>query len=278
MVERAPTAAEQDTQWRARMKPDAPPAPAPPAAQSPALSAREESNPPSPAGPPAAPATRPKLQLQKRTVSETAPEAATSTSGDAKASPFGAARPIDTAAREKAVEEKRQIAIREKKEAEDKARAEKKIAEDKVKEEKKLGKEVEENNNKTQQQVQSPREKPNGHKLDKQEKREKPEKENGVSAPAPGKQYEILRRHVGDDASTVDEETEDLDEADQNGKIIDDKEVKPKEIVRDAPSANAGQAETSTEATAAVLEEDGWNVVPEKRRKNGNAASRALAS
>lgn len=104
-AERAPTAAEQDNQWRARMRPDQAP--------------KEPSNPPSPV----APASRPKLNLTKRTVSEAAPSSGAG--GDSKASPFGAARPIDTATREREVEEKRQIALRQKKEHDDKVKTEK---------------------------------------------------------------------------------------------------------------------------------------------------------
>ncbi|KAL2819158.1 hypothetical protein BJX63DRAFT_29116 [Aspergillus granulosus] len=111
--ERAPTAAELDNQWRARMKPDPSP--------------KEPSNPPSPAAAPAAPvspaaapapATRPKLNLQKRTVTETS----TSTS-ESKSSIFGGAKPIDTATREKEVEQRRQLALRQKREADEKAAA-----------------------------------------------------------------------------------------------------------------------------------------------------------
>ncbi|KAJ5736974.1 uncharacterized protein N7483_002099 [Penicillium malachiteum] len=104
--ERTPTAADMDNQWRTKMRPDQGP--------------KEPSNPTSPI----APAARPKLNLAKRTVSEAAPAAAAG-AGDSKASPFGAARPIDTAARERQVEEKRQLAIRQKKESDDKAKAEK---------------------------------------------------------------------------------------------------------------------------------------------------------
>ncbi|KAJ5993302.1 hypothetical protein N7451_009026 [Penicillium sp. IBT 35674x] len=103
--ERTPTAADMDNQWRSKMRPDQP---------------KEAGAPTSPT----APAARPKLNLAKRTVPDAATTAA-STTGDSKASPFGAARPIDTAAREREVEEKRQQALRQKKEADEKARAEK---------------------------------------------------------------------------------------------------------------------------------------------------------
>jgi translation initiation factor 4B len=62
------------------------------------------------------------LNLAKRTVSEATETAAASTPSDSKASPFGAARPIDTAAREREIEERRQ---KEKLEAEEKAKQEK---------------------------------------------------------------------------------------------------------------------------------------------------------
>ncbi|KAJ5782532.1 hypothetical protein N7457_004306 [Penicillium paradoxum] len=111
--EPTPTAADMDNQWRARMRPDETP--------------KEPTSPASPSATPAvpvAPAGRPKLNLTKRTVSEN-PSVATSAGSDSKASPFGAARPIDTATRERQVEERRQLAIRQKQEAAEKAKAEK---------------------------------------------------------------------------------------------------------------------------------------------------------
>ncbi|RFU75856.1 rna recognition motif containing [Trichoderma arundinaceum] len=116
--ERTPTAAEKDFQWRDRMRPDSANAPA---AETPA----------SPGAPPPAqaqaPGGRPRLNLQKRTVSEVA-DSTSSGAGDSKASPFGAARPIDTAAREKEIEEKRLQAIQEKREADEKAKEDKRLA------------------------------------------------------------------------------------------------------------------------------------------------------
>lgn len=259
------------------MKPDAPPAPLSQAARSPALSNREPSNPPSPAAPPPAPATRPKLNLAKRTVSEAQPEAAVTSAVDSKASPFGAAKPTDTAAREKAVEEKRQLVLREKKEAEEKAKAEKKAVDEKAREEKRLAKESEDAA-KTQQ-VQSPREKPSHQRSDRPEKRERGDKENGASAPALGKQYEILRRTKVDDASAVSEEADEAEDGNQNGFIVSDKEVKPKEIVRDISSTNGETAQNPPESTTNELQEEGWETVPAKgRRRNGAVGARALAS
>ncbi|KAF4506328.1 hypothetical protein G6O67_006425 [Ophiocordyceps sinensis] len=142
-VERAPTAAEKDTQWRDRMRPDAPVKSSPPS--------REGSEAPSSPSMPlavaaVAPAVRPRLNLQKRTVSEAATAVATPAgSGDAKANPFGAARPIDTAAKEKEIEEKRQQSIREKREAEEKRQQsirEKREAEEKAKEERRIAKQA----------------------------------------------------------------------------------------------------------------------------------------
>ncbi|PGH03661.1 translation initiation factor 4B [Blastomyces parvus] len=110
--ERAPTAPELDNQWRARMRPDPVPKPAPSVSEA------------APAAAPPAPAQRPKLNLQKRTV-EAEPASPTAPTGDSKSSPFGGARPIDTSAREREVEERRQLALRQKREAEEKAKAEK---------------------------------------------------------------------------------------------------------------------------------------------------------
>ncbi|KAM0264885.1 hypothetical protein ACHAQJ_000401 [Trichoderma viride] len=115
-AERTSTAAEKDFQWRDRMRPDAANAPAAETPTSPEAA---------PAG--LAPGGRPRLNLQKRTVSEAADNSSAAAS-DSKASPFGAARPIDTAAREKEIEEKRLQAIQEKRESDEKAKEEKRLA------------------------------------------------------------------------------------------------------------------------------------------------------
>ena len=286
VIERVPTAAEQDSQWRTKMKPD--PSPAPPVqpvqvAKSPALSNRELSTPPSPAAPPAAPASRPKLNLAKRTISEAPTEAASTPASDSKASPFGAARPIDTATREKEVEEKRQIAIREKKEADEKARAEKKAADDKAKEEKRLARDAELAARGDQDAEK--KEKPNGQSKEKANGQSKEKaKENGAPAAAPGKSYEILRRATHDDTTAPDDEA---DEAGENGLITEDKAVKPKEIVRDispkkddAAQTNGASATGTPDPTADTLEDEGWSTVskPVRSRKSGNQAARAIAS
>ena len=284
-VERAPTAAEQDTQWRAKMKPD--PSPAPPVqpvqtARSPALSYRELSTPPSPAAMPSAPASRPKLNLAKRTVSEAPLEATPNPASESKTSPFGTARPIDTATREKEVEEKRQQALREKKEAEEKARAEKKVADEKTKEEKRLAKEAEIAAKKDEESAN--KEKPNGQPKERTNGQPKEkQKENGASGPQPGKSYEILRRAANDDKSAADEEAE---EANGDGLVTGDKAVKPQEIVRDiqskeeAAQPNGASVASKVDPSAEALENDGWSTVskPVKGRKNNNQAARAIAS
>lgn len=273
-VERTQTAAEKDSQWRERMKPDAP---TPPPTRSPAMSNRDSSTPSSPLATPAtlpspaAPAMRPKLNLQKRTVTEQPAEAQAKQATDAKPSPFGAAKPIDTAAKEKEIEEKRQAALKEKKEAEEKAREEKRIADEKAREEKGAAKEAEKASN-TEKTILS-RDKSNGVE---------PEKENGVTGPPPGKNYEILRRQANDDADAADAAEEEPEGA-ANGVVTDDKAIKPKEIVRDMPAANGNSTGAAVEPSAEALEEDGWSTVskPQKTRKgtqNRNMASRAVAS
>ncbi|KAF2733584.1 RNA-binding domain-containing protein [Polyplosphaeria fusca] len=247
--ERQPTAPELDNQWRSRMRPDAP-------AKSPTATP-DASTPSSPAPQPAAPATRPKLNLQKRTVSEAEPAPITSTS-DSKSNPFGAARPIDTATRDREVEEKRQLALRQKREADDKAREERKAKEaaDKA-----AAKEKEPST-------------PTGHKSKEDGDEEKPNPRN----------FEILRR-AEDEGDGQGEEGEGID-ASANGNIVDDKEVKPKEVVRDPPKAEgswrrksstpAGPAGSTTES----MEESGWSTVTKDTKKNrrGGNPTRAVAS
>ena len=278
-VERIPTAAEQDSQWRAKMKPDAPPAVTPQAARSPALSNSQPSNPPSPAPGPAVPASRPKLNLAKRTVSEAQPDATAASRNDSKASPFGAAKPVDTATKEKEVEEKRQQVLKEKREADEKARAEKKAAEDKAREEKKAARQAEDAP-KSPDALQSPKDKLNGQKTERPAKNERFEKENGSADKPVGKNYEILRRDARGDASAADEEADEAEAADENGLVSEDKETKPQEIVRDTPSTNGETPNASADSTADALADDGWSTVskPTKGRKNGNTAPRALAS
>lgn len=260
MVERTPTAPELDNQWRTKMRPD-PPAPTAPVApaRSPALSSREISAPSSPSTS-QAPTVRPKLNLAKRTVTEV-PKASPTLSGESKSSPFGGATPIDTAAREKEIEEKRQHALRERREVDDKAR-----------EEKRLAREAERS-----QRASVSKEKSNEQDT---------EKENGAATQST-KTYEILRR-MTNDTTTTDTDT---DAAGENGTVVDDKSVKPKEITRDiAPKKVEGgalangnttsQADASADTTAGALEGDGWSTVskPRNQRRNGNQASRAMAS
>ena len=221
-----------------------------------------------------------------------------SVSGDAKASPFGAARPIDTAAKEREIEEKRLAAIREKKEADDKAKEEKREAA-------------------------------------KAAKAAEAEKQDGAEGE---RKIEILQRAEGQDSSRIEEAVENEN---ANGTVIDDKALKPKEILRDVrpkpaetgawrrPSggpppprddiprgprgrgrgrggrggrgddrgghdegrstrqnANGGSSPatpaqaSSEQPETAALEEDGWSTVskPKKNNRGGNQAARAIAS
>ena len=243
--ERVPTAAEMDNQWRSKMRPDLPPV----TSQSP--SKPEIEAPPSPAPVPAPPTVRPKLNLQKRTVSQAEGSPALPTgSSDAKASPFGAAKPIDTSAREKEIEEK----LKQRKELEDKAREEKKNAEEKAKD-KRPSKE----GGKIDQRPEKARSKTNG------------QSKEGEQNEAPSKNYQILRR-----------EAEDIDSHGGDGKDQPDSliqpegdgNVKPQEIVRDTNGASPEATRTEQ------LQEEGWSTVskPSKGRRGANGGTRAIAS
>lgn len=100
-VERVPTAAEKDNEWRRGARPDAPPA-------------RERSVPTSPT----VPHTRPKLDLKKRSelpLENVTSQAETSSS---KFNPFGGAKPIDNDARLREVEARRAALKKEQEEKE----------------------------------------------------------------------------------------------------------------------------------------------------------------
>ncbi|EKD19978.1 uncharacterized protein L3040_002344 [Drepanopeziza brunnea f. sp. 'multigermtubi'] len=284
VVERAPTAAEQDNQWRSKMRPDVPV----PAPKSPVPSRDGSEAPSSPAPGHALPTGRPKLNLAKRTVSEAPdqPPTAVPVSGDAKASPFGAARPIDTAAKEREIEDKKLAAAKEKKDAEEKAMEEKKEAAAK-----KAAEDAAEAEKKAQQ------------------------------------------KSEGEDAS---KSNDTIERENANGEIVEDKSVKPKEIVRDVrprpletgawrrastgpptprddiprgPRGRGGRgrgegrggpryfddrggrqnsngrgpqspAQATTPTTTEVLEDDGWSTVqkPKKNNRGGYQGSRAIAS
>lgn len=214
LQERVPTAAEMDNAWRSRMKPDQPPS--------------EPSNPPSPAASAAAPApaTRPKLNLQKRTVPESVLSPAAST--ESKASPFGGARPIDTATREKEVEERRTLAVRNKKEADDKARAEKAEKQRQAKE---------------QAKSEKPAMDPNGR--------------DTTETPQGGKNFEILRRAEGENGMNADQEAEEQGEA---GVAQGAEETKAPEVPSDA-NANAN-------GNAPAGDDEGWSTVGARQRNN----------
>lgn len=122
------------------------------------------------------------MNLQKRTVTEEVLSPAPGT--ESKASPFGGAKPIDTTARERQVEERRQLAIRQKKEADEKAKAEKA-------EKQRASKE--------------------------QAKAEKPDSngKDGVDMPQGGKNFDILRR-AGEDESGMVADQDPAEEAAKN--------------------------------------------------------------
>ncbi|KAJ5690596.1 hypothetical protein N7462_004988 [Penicillium macrosclerotiorum] len=218
--ERTPTAAEMDNQWRSKMRPDQPAAP------------KESSSPTSPV----APATRPKLNLAKRTVSDAVSSPASS-GGDSKASPFGAARPIDTATREREVEEKRQLAIRQKKEADDKAKAEKP--------------------EKTEKSEKSEKPK-NTKEPSKEHKPGMDSNKDAIEPPRGGGNFEILRRAGGDESG-----------------MAADKE--PEETAASTAATEEPAKESATNGSWRAAEtaddNDGWSTV-DTTKKRGRRGGR----
>jgi len=173
---------------------------------------------------------------------------------------------VDTAAKEKEVEEKRQLALRQRKEAEEKNRAEKA-------EEKRLAKE------KTDAEKAKD---PAGKEAKDPSSAEDNEEENAQPTP----KFDVLRR-AEDNDMVAHEANDDGGEATPP---VDEKAVKPKEVVRNPGISRANgswrggpqsPAAAPDNSTATALEEDGWSTVskPTKQRNNRrNIPSRALAS
>ena len=280
--ERQMTASEADNQWRSKMRPDVP-------AKSP-IATSETSTPSSPAlpstaaaapAPAPAPAVRPKLNLQKRTVSDADPTAPAPTPSDTKPSPFGGARPIDTAAKEKEIEEKRQLALRAKREQEEKLREEKRAQEVAAKAENTEKAEKAEKAEKVENGAESSKKSANknGTKKIVNEKAE-----NSNTSPATGRNYEILRR-VTDDGEPTDETSDEP----ANGEIIQNKDVKPTEVVRDLPPQNDSSWRRDSSghgvdpnSTTEQMDEEGWSTVAKaknsRRGGGGGNVPRAIAS
>jgi translation initiation factor 4B len=249
--DRQPTVPELDNQWRTKMRPDAPASASP-------TGTPDASTPSSPAPAPAAPAGRPRLNLQKRTVSEAQPPPEATPSSN-KPNPFGAARPIDTATREKEIEEKKQLELRQKKEADDKAREEKKA------------KDAEKAAAAKEAAPAASSEKPKGDGAE--------EKSAAIPEDVQGK----------DEEGTAGGQDEDA-----NGEIVDDKAVKPQEIVRqpqksegawrrkgDTPATPATPAAAAAEETTTEeLDADGWSTVSKTKNPKARrgAPGRAIAS
>ena len=253
------------------MRPDASPVPTP-----------DVSTPSSPQQ--QAPKERPKLNLTKRTVSAAENEPQSGSATDAKASPFGAARPIDTATREREIEEKRQVTIKQKQEADNKAKEDKtarEAAARTARAERADRGQAHEDDRVTSPTSDTgkgrrPSRQQNGAKSVPKENGETPSQ--ATQAPQSRASFSILRRDAegGDDDEEAAEDDEHAEDA--NGSIIADKETKPQEPVVEVSKGAVEGAPQDADPTAQGLEEDGWATVPAKSKNNRRAAGRAIAS
>jgi translation initiation factor 4B len=167
------------------------------------------------------------------------------------------------------VEEKRQLALRQKKEADDKAKEEKaaKEATDKAarvdRADRGQAQEGEAVTSPTGEQRggRRPSGKQNGNSWRGQPK----EAKDGADASARDRASVSILQREGEGAGDMD-----TPDADANGTIIHDKETKPQE-----PVVVAGE---SQETTAEKLEDDGWSTVPAKSKNNRRGGGRAIAS
>ena len=270
-VERVPTAAEQDSQWRTGMRPDPSPAPTP-----------DVSTPSSPQQ--QAPKERPKLNLQKRTVSTAVEDSASNAAADSKASPFGAAKPIDTATREREVEEKRQLAIRQRKEADEKAREEKAAKEAAARTAR--AERADQGQAQEDDKVTSPTSetgkarRPSRQQPQQQNGAKTAPKENGQTAApqqAAKPSFSILQRDTegdeDDEALPAEEGEEDASKPpeDTNGSI------KPQEVTV-TKDVNESAAPQEVDPTAQDMADEGWSTVASKQKSNRRGGQRAIAS
>lgn len=270
-VEHAPTAADQDSQWRTKMRPDAPSPAATPEITSPTSPAAD------------APKERPRLNLAKRTVSTAEPGSGPSSASESKASPFGAAKPIDTAGREREIEEKRQLTIREKQETDSKAK-EDKAAQDAAARAARAER-ADRGHAQEEDKVTSPTagSQRGNRRPSRPQNGTRPSqtKENGEAAPKEKPNFSILSRDAeGDDAAAEEDEEgeDDAVDAPANGTIVGDKETKPQEVVKEVSKDTAEGAAQNTDSTAQTMEADGWSTVAGKPKTKGRGGQRAMAS
>jgi translation initiation factor 4B len=215
------------------------------------------------------------LNLQKRTVSEADPNPPTS-AGDSKASPFGAARPVDTARKEQEVADRKE---RERKDAEERAKEEKRKKDEATKADKE----------KNQAEGTASSADPSENDAGESTASAKESKENGAQAPRAG--YEILQR-LKDEGEEGDE-----DEEEAPSKAPQDKQAKPRESTRDMPIRKGGQgswrrgsgqqggrpersdrSDKNAGPAAKEQDSDGWSTVPKSTRGRGRGGARAVAS
>jgi len=229
---------------------------------------------------PVAPASRPRLNLAKRTVSNAPTDSSTATpasASDSKASPFGAAKPIDTAKRDQEYEAKQAEKRKQKEEADAKAKEEReKAAAEKAARGEAAGtaSQAATEGGATGATADLPSRNVNGRSSSHSKPKEA--KENGNYQPKPD--FKLLQRQEEEESNGMGEaeDGEDMRNEPANGAILssDDKDTKPQEIVRDANNPDP-------DTTADAEQEDGWNVVPGKTKKPAakqRGASRALAS
>jgi translation initiation factor 4B len=210
-----------------------------------------------------APKERPRLNLAKRTVSEQKPDAAPAPAPQSKASPFGAARPTDTAQRDREMAEKREIAIREKREADEKLKEEKAAKDAAAKKERAEKGQSEQDGTDSATGTRRTSRQQNGPP------KNNPCRQNGEQSDKSN--VSILKR----DEAAEQEAQRDTPDGDANGDIVADKETKPQEVV---VTRDAGEGAKQTETTAESMEDDGWSTVSAKPKNSRRGGARAMAS
>lgn len=201
-------------------------------------------------------------------------DASATSATDSKASPFGAARPVDTATKEREVQEKLELALRQRKEADEKAKEDKAARDASARAQR--AERADRGQAQDDETVSSPTTE-KGRRTSRQQNGTKAAaapKENGEgSAQAAKPGFSILSREAegGEDAEQPGSEEKAAGQSAANGDAVTPAAAEDASNPIDTTTAE-------TEPTARQLEDDGWSTVPSKQKNSRRGGQRAIAS
>lgn len=249
-VERQPTAAEKDNEWRKSARPDS----APMKPTSPVVSH-----------------TRPKLELKKRSevVTDATPASASADTPTSKSNPFGAAKPIDAEARIKEVEERR-AALKKEQEEKAKREAEERKAQEEAEKAEKAAKEEAE-------KIEIAEKAEKTEAVEKTERPSRPDR-NNTSPREPREPREFGRSGYRTDRGDRNDRGDRHERFERGGERGDKGSRYPAGEWRRGHDQTPAQGRRDSrqeakpqgpEPAKADLSEDGWSTVPTKKSRGG---------